>query len=101
MLIVPHINSRCSYNEIDTHRYPHLRDLHIYGQAGEPVDMIIGLDNPQVMMPLELRPGTNANDLYAGHSLLGWSLCGPVVERNSDQVFSHYTQLLVPRLKLK
>ena len=54
--------------------YPHLADLPIVN--GTEVDILLGQDNAEALMPLEVRKG-NIGEPFAVRTILGWSLNGP------------------------
>ena len=82
--------------EIDLSEYPYLADLPLpcVGRAVE-IDILIGMDNAHVQIPLEVRTGPASNLPYATRSVFGWSLCGPVpgVSGAPKKVYSHFVKL--------
>ena len=51
--------------------------------------MLIGMDNAHLLIPLEIKLGSKTSDPYATRTMLGWSLNGPVGDRQNQPVFSH------------
>ena len=59
--------------DIDVGNYPHLKDLS-FSSSGS-VDILIGQDNPAVLVPLEVRSGPKGTP-FAIHTIMGWALNG-------------------------
>ena len=64
----------------DVTKYVHLDDLHCPGNV--TVDVLIGQDNPAVLIPRETRVGSE-HEPFAVRGLLGWALNGPVELSNT------------------
>ena len=61
---------------MDTQSYPHLLNLPIVKMENDqPVDILIGQDNSQALIPINVARG-NLRDPYAVRRLFGWSLHG-------------------------
>lgn len=61
--------------KIDVNEFSHLCDLPVQQTVGE-VDLLIGQDNSEALLPLEVRKG-EVGEPFAVRTLLGWSLHGP------------------------
>lgn len=59
---------------INVDSYPHLSDLPLH--QGQGVDVLIGQDNAEALLPLEVRKGERGEP-FAVKTLLGWSVNGP------------------------
>ena len=61
---------------IDISRYKHLQNLSFpsYNDS-QSVDMLIGQDNSEVLLPLDIRKG-DVGEPFATRSCLGWCLNG-------------------------
>lgn len=62
---------------------PHLRDLVINSPAAHSTHLLIGQDNAEALIPLEVRRG-EPGEPFAVKTLFGWSMNGPV--RGASQV---------------
>ena len=56
--------------------YPHLSDLN-FSSGSHAVDLLIGQDNSEALIPLEVRTG-GKGEPFAVRTLFGWCLNGPV-----------------------
>lgn len=76
-------------SDFDTRCYKHLSDLPL--SCGTDVDILIGQDNSEALIPLEVRRGSKG-DPFAIRTLLGWSINGPVSVNGpvSGEVISHF-----------
>ena len=61
----------------DINKWPHLRDISIPAVDAKNVMLLIGQDNPDILLPREVRNG-NRGEPYATRSLLGWTINGPL-----------------------
>ena len=61
----------------DTDKWSHLSDLPIPTKVCEEVKLVIGLDNPHLLKPYEVRIGKD-REPYAVRYALGWAIHGPV-----------------------
>ena len=59
----------------DVKGYSHCKGLQFVA-GGQPVHILIGQDNYEVLRPLDVRVGETGQP-YACKTLFGWSLCGP------------------------
>ena len=66
------IGTRC-----DVDKWPHLRDLQLPTASKGVVKLLIGQDNPDLLLPREVRLG-DPGDPYATRSILGWTINGPL-----------------------
>ena len=73
--------------EIST--WPHLRDVMLPDVNLNNVLLIIGQDNPSVMIPKEVREGGFGTP-YATKPIPGWTLNGPIKSGPKNQVTSHF-----------
>ena len=77
-------------------QYPYLADLDLPRLSSDVrVDILIGMDNADALMPLEVKcSDKQKRQPYATRTLFGWSLNGPVGDlTNSLQVSSHFVNL--------
>lgn len=74
---------------VNLSNFSHLADLPVISN-GE-VDLLIGQDHAEALMPLEVRKG-DAKEIFAVRTLLGWSLNGPLASLSSvsKKVMSHF-----------
>ncbi|XP_013419027.1 uncharacterized protein LOC106179805 [Lingula anatina] len=61
----------------DIRQWSHLKDLQIPPVDVKDVTMLIGQDNPTVLLPHEVRHGC-LNEPYAVKTILGWAISGPM-----------------------
>ena len=95
-LAVNSIPVRYPGSVIDIDQYPYLADLDLPRLSSDVrVDILIGMDNADALMPLEVKcSDTQKRQPYATRTLFGWSLNGPVGNlTNSLQVSSHFVHL--------
>ncbi|XP_045122646.1 uncharacterized protein LOC123511097 [Portunus trituberculatus] len=79
VLIVPSLPSSLKGSiakNRDIVRWPHLQDIPPTCIPGG-VDLLIGLDTPQALLPLEIRAGGDGEP-FATRTLLGWTVNGPM-----------------------
>ena len=62
-------------------------------QGKVEVDILIGQDNSEALIPLEIRRGVKGEP-FATRTLLGWSLNGPAGEVTNKEVISHFIATL-------
>ena len=71
--------------EVDVSMHDHLNDIEFSSLNGaEMVDLLIGQDHSEVLMPLEIRKG-NMGEPFAIRSVLGWCLNGPAHTRRAGK----------------
>ena len=87
-IVVTKIPATYSGKRVDVRNFPRLADLPICQFDNKtPVDVIIGLDNPALIMPLEVRYANESCDgLYATRTRLGWAFNGPVCAEGVNEV---------------
>lgn len=83
-------NSVATRTDID--KWSHLSDLPIPIKVREEVKLIIGLDNPHLLKPYEIRVGEDTDgEPYAVRYALGWAIHGPVgTDENSKIPMSNF-----------
>ena len=63
-------------SQVNVDKYPHLQDLTLPGvKSGVSVDVLIGQDNAEALVPLEIRRGSR-NEPFAIRTMFGWCLNG-------------------------
>ena len=64
----------------DTGKWSHLANVPAADRIIDEVELVIGLDNPHLLRPQEVRPGNGMDDTdpYAVRYALGWAIHGPV-----------------------
>ena len=73
---------------VNMSKYEHMKGLPLV-QGGRAVELLIGQDNAEAMIPLEVRKGKLA-DPFAVKTILGWTmngLVGDVSKRNATTLF--------------
>lgn len=73
--------SNCAASPSDLIKWRHLRGLTF--PENIDVQLLIGQDHPQALMPLELRRGGD-KEPYAVRTALGWTINGPVAQDETD-----------------
>jgi hypothetical protein len=70
--------------------FPHLRDLP-FVPAGRQVEILLGQDNVQALVPLEVRSGSEGEP-FAARTVFGWTVNGPSLGRFpvNKNVISHF-----------
>ncbi|XP_071944680.1 uncharacterized protein [Antedon mediterranea] len=68
----------------EVNKWPHLNGVNLPRLDNSEVDLLIGLDVPDALQPLEIRAG-GKGEPYATRTSLGWSLNGPVMGRNEKR----------------
>ena len=78
----------------DLSKWPHLRDLDIPEADVAGVDLLIGQDNSDLLVPLEIRAGAKGEP-YAVRTTLGWGISGPIREghHRHHEFSSHFVNL--------
>ncbi|XP_041453667.1 uncharacterized protein LOC121406862 [Lytechinus variegatus] len=85
LVTLPHVYTKKAINiscnnvsQEDISRFPHLEDLNILDSTSfVKVDLLIGQDTPEALIPLEVRRGEDGP--FAIKTKLGWTLNGPLV----------------------
>ncbi|XP_014672849.1 PREDICTED: uncharacterized protein LOC106813265 [Priapulus caudatus] len=84
-----HISSDNLVTRADLDRWPHLQDITIPDINTKEVYLLIGQDNPAVLIFTEVREkGSGAR--YATKTILGWTLNGPMKAGPSTRISSHW-----------
>jgi hypothetical protein len=73
-------------------RWEHLKDIPFEFEERAPVGLLIGMDVPEALKPLEVVSG-NEEEPYAVRTALGWSLNGPLESKKNN--------VLVNRIKVE
>jgi len=77
-------------SEDEIRRWPHLQNIEICNVGSDRVDLLIGQDCPEALVPLEVRKGDESSTApYAVRTVLGWTIQGPV-RKSSQSVASVY-----------
>ncbi|KAK8379035.1 hypothetical protein O3P69_009642 [Scylla paramamosain] len=74
----------------------HLQGITVLEQLPQAADVIIGLDKPNAFVPLEVRKGGDG-ELFAVQTPLGWTINGPVLRTDPEQVAMGYLATLTTR----
>ena len=61
----------------DICRWPHFKEIPTVEHTVKRVDLLIGQDNPELLVPQEIRPGKRGEP-YAIKTALGWTMNGPL-----------------------
>ena len=80
LLTVDRIPAEATTLSADLSKYPHLASLPIMNSPSKgTVDILIGMDHPELLRPLEVRhDDNNPNTIFASKTVLGWTIQGPV-----------------------
>ena len=80
--------------DIDT--FAHLREIQLPQIDKSSVHLLIGQDQPEVMVPLEVKRG-KMGEPYAVKTVLGWAINGPLggTQNSStgNTIQTHFTQV--------
>ena len=94
VLIVPSIPVTYPTRTLDLKGYPHLADIPINSIKGDiRVDVLIGMDHGQALMPLEVRSSADKRQPYAVRTLFGWCLNGPLPGGNGGDVTANFVKV--------
>ena len=70
--------------QVEVERYSHLSGIDFVNEECE-VDILVGQDNAELLIPVEVRKGCSSNEPFAIRTVLGWSLHGSTgVGSNAD-----------------
>ena len=72
-----HVSTDCLVTQEELSKWSHLSDISLPNVDTREVHLLIGQDNPSVMLPKEVREGGTGAP-YATRTILGWTLNGPV-----------------------
>ena len=80
LLTVDRIPAEATTISADVSKYPHLAFLPIMNSPSKgTVDILIGMDHPELLRPLEVRhDDNNPKTIFASKTVLGWTIQGPV-----------------------
>lgn len=73
----------------DVEKWPHLSDLKLPQVGISEVGLLIGQDNPDALIPLEVRLGKKGEP-YATRTNLGWTLSGPLNKGQGRFATTHF-----------
>ena len=93
--VKPHmeIAGGCIAKQEDLNNYPHLKDVRLPNIDRNAVELLIGQDVPQVIVPEEVRKG-QSGEPYAVKTALGWTLNGPLTQcAGKPEAIVNYTQV--------
>ncbi|XP_064631645.1 uncharacterized protein LOC135489940 [Lineus longissimus] len=76
-----------THEEIDKH--PHLKDIEFPVVEPGKVQLLIGQDVPEALIPLEVKRGEGGAP-YAVRTALGWTLNGPTTANQSSHATAHF-----------
>ena len=78
----------------DLNAWPHLQGINLPSAHASEVELLIGQDSPQSMVPQTIIAGKN-DEPYAVRTNLGWTLNGPIGREKSGpvQAISTYVSL--------
>jgi len=63
--------------KVDLHKFPHLENVTASSCSLKGVDLLIGQDHSEALLPLEVKSGKRGEP-FAVRTMLGWSINGPV-----------------------
>ena len=103
VFVVPNIPAKYPSSLLDFQKYPYLSDLPIQQVNGETkVDILIGMDNAQIMMQLDVRRAAEGrNKPYAVLTMFGWSLNGPVQHTSASPEYEIASNFVNMDLEIK
>ena len=79
--MVPDIPAEVPAGSISLKDYPYLAGLPLSPVMNAKVDLLIGQDQPDLLVPIQIyRSVSEAGQPYATRTKLGWALQGPVDE---------------------
>ena len=76
----------------DIQRWTHLKHLPVIGCSVKKVDLLIGQDYPELLLPQEIISGKH-REPYAVKTVLGWTINGPIGLKRKQAAVSHFTSL--------
>ena len=103
VLVVPDIPAESPPGELTLSHYPYLDDVSFGPLAvGTKADLLIGNDNPDLLMPLDVRRSTcEVRQPYATLTRLGWVLQGPIEERMGDGSSVQVNHVMMDQLSVR
>ncbi|XP_013402058.1 uncharacterized protein LOC106167743 [Lingula anatina] len=84
--VIENIPANLPTKQVD--HFPHLKGIPLT-KGNIKVEILIGQDNAEALIPLEVRRG-NKGEPFATRTILGWSLNGPVNFTVNRKVTSHF-----------
>ncbi|KAG7155343.1 hypothetical protein Hamer_G024366 [Homarus americanus] len=72
-------------NTSDISRWTHLRGVELPELQSNSIEILIGQDVPQALVPLEVRAGMDGMK-FAIKTRLGWTVNGPVGQQDTQEV---------------
>ena len=82
-----HISSESYITSVALNSWPHLADLKMPTAEHNQVDLLIGQDHSELLVPLEVRTGKD-KDPFAIRTHLGWVVNGNLAVHNTTQRYS-------------
>ncbi len=82
--------------ERDIEQWSHLKDIHL-PQIDAGIELLIGTNVPKALEPLEVVCSVNDGP-YAIHTLLGWTVNGPLAENSEETVNWEHPRITVNRV---
>ena len=100
VLVVPDIPAELPPGELTLSHYPYLDDVSFGPLAvGTKADLLIGNDNPDLLMPLDVRRSRcEVRQPYATLTRLGWVLQGPIEERMVNESSMQVNHVMMDQL---
>ena len=86
--------SNCMAMENEIKQWKHLQVIEYNTSKEDKVELVIGLDHPQLVMPREVRCGRDGEP-YAVLTRLGWTINGPVALGTQNNTMSCFMQAAV------
>ena len=75
--------------KIDRVKYEHLREIPLPDELPRAeAEILLGMDHIDLIKPIEVRCGSDKGSPSAILTPLGWSICGPVSDRDVAQFFT-------------
>ena len=77
----------------DLQQWPHLRDIVVHDAEDDTVDLLIGQDCPDALIPIEVRRGRRSSLApYAVRTVLGWTVQGSVNRQRHQRAVVNFVQ---------
>jgi len=88
------ISPQCGAVRDELKSWSHLCDIEICDAPIESVDLLIGQDNPEALIPHEVRVSNSQSGKvpFAVRTLLGWTVQGPVKGKNNQRAVVGFTK---------
>ena len=87
------ISTSCGASNDDLKEWLHLQDIRICDASLDQVDLLIGQDNPDALIPHEVRKSANHPKApFAVKTVLGWTVQGPVKRCTTQGEFVGFTK---------